>query len=139
MHFRHGSRDFEDLLDEWWNAAGMDAFQPREVAYDSEREYRNREVSLVPIVDVEPLERKLSHGVFNDSAESGSARDRVVSVLRGFRDGVRIPPVELDRLDPSDAYRYRLRHGAHRFYCCLAAGFTHVPAIVHEPEEWRRS
>lgn len=139
MHFRHGGRDYEDLLDEWWNAAGMDAFQPRKGAYDSEPQHRNREVISVAIADVEPLERKLSHGLFNDSSESGSARDRVVSVLVGFRDRARIPPVELDRLETRAPYRYRLRHGAHRFYCSLAAGFTHVPAIVYEPEEWRRS
>jgi hypothetical protein len=80
----------------------------------------------------------LSHGLFNDHEELGTARQRVVHILRGFHTGAQIPPVLVDRLGQPSQHLYRLRDGAHRFYSSIAAGFSHVPAIVYEPSEWRR-
>ncbi len=77
--------------------------------------------------------------MFNDSEELGTARQRVVQILRGFSTGAQIPPVEIDRLEHQAEPPYRLRNGAHRFYCSMAAGFTHVPAVVYEPSEWKRT
>lgn len=138
MQFRHGSIEYF-LDDAWWRDAGMEGFRPTGESFRSvDGCYQDRRVQLVAILEVEPLQRKLSHGVFNDSVESGSAKDRVIRILCGFRSGSVIPPVEVDRLEESEAHRFRLRHGAHRFYCAVAAGFTHVPAIVYEPTEWKR-
>src|SRR6266853_317016 len=139
MRCIHGSVD-QQIDDTWWSDAGMVDFQPNARSYSPKvTEDIDRDVELIAIVDVEPLERKLSHGVFNDSAELGSARERVTQILRGFKAGAKIPPVLIDRLEPPARYLYRLRNGAHRFYCALAAGFTHVPAIVYEPSEWKRT
>ncbi len=33
------------------------------------------------------------------------------------------------RLPDGSASSHRLYHGAHRFYCSVAAGYSHVPAI----------
>jgi hypothetical protein len=47
----------------------------------------------VAVADVRPLIRKLSHGVFNDSGpgrREGTARERVVRILKWFRDDVPI-------------------------------------------------
>lgn len=115
----------------------MENFRPVSSAYRyASPADGGRSIVLVPVNEVEPLQRTLSHGVFNDSPETGTARERVTRLLRGFRDDVPIPPIELDRLGP---HAYRLFHGAHRFYCSLAAGFTHVPAIIYEQSEWKRS
>ena len=66
--------------------------------------------------------------IFNDNEEA-SARERVVSVLRGFRSGAAIPPVKIVEAGAEYGYRYKLVDGAHRFYCALAVGFTHVPTV----------
>lgn len=86
------------------------------------------------IADVAPVERQLSHGVFNDSQQSGSAHERVVRILKGFRDDQPIPPVEVIRTLVG-AHQYRLHAGAHRFCCAVVAGYEAVPAIdVTDPE-----
>ena len=129
MEIRHGHVR-QDLPDEWWEEAGMVGFVPARVAYRANpAPYPVERVVVIPIADVEPLERKLSHGVFNDSHVFGTARERVVSILKGFREDSAIPAVHLVRLGPGGPYRFRLNAGAHRFYCAVAAGFTQVSAI----------
>jgi hypothetical protein len=123
------------LEDDWWTEAGMVRFEPPARSYRASLLTGSRQPHIeVAVKDVEPLRRNLTHGVFNDGGESGSARQRVVNILCAFREDVALPPVEVARL-PSDAlHAYRLKHGAHRFYCSIAAGFSHVPAI--EVEDW---
>jgi hypothetical protein len=69
--------------------------------------------------------------VFKDDmeVEHQTARERVLRLLRRFRAGDSIPPVEVVVCPPGYAYPYKLTHGAHRLYCSLAAGFTHIPAV----------
>ena len=86
-------------------------------------------VQEVAVAEVEPLFRKLSHGVFNDSLEFGTARQRVVNILTAFRSDVALPAIEVRRSEPGGSYRFTLSHGAHRFYCALASGFEMVPAM----------
>ncbi|SRR5258708_6283781 len=127
MEIQHGHVR-QELPDEWWAEARMAGFLPARPAYRVNPHHALPTFD-VPIDDVEPLERRLSHGVFNDSKVFGTARDRVVFILRGFRQDSAIPPIELVRAEPGNAYRYRLHDGAHRFYCSVAAGFRSVPAI----------
>lgn len=135
MLFHHGSREYH-IDDEWWREAGMHGFVPSGFSYVfGVGLFRGRVVESVAIQDVEPLVRNLTHGVFNDSTEFGKARDRVVRILSGFKSGDAIPPVELVALPADEPHRYRLRHGAHRFYSACAAGFSHVPAVVYLPGE----
>jgi hypothetical protein len=92
--------------------------------------FPGQSVYEVRLDDVAPVERKLSHGIFNDDIERGpTAKDRVLKILRGFVANDAIPPVEVVRFPTSAQYRYKLTHGVHRFYLSIAAGFTHVPAI----------
>jgi hypothetical protein len=83
------------------------------------------QIREVRIDDVGPVSRD---PMFRDSIEEGSARDRVVRLLRGFRSGDAIPPVEVVK-GSGYGHPHKLTHGAHRFYCSLAAGFTHVPTV----------
>jgi hypothetical protein len=76
-----------------------------------------------------PVYRAPGIGIFNDNDEA-TAMERVVSILRGFRSGAAIPPVEVVRQPTRADFRYKLVAGAHRFYCSLAAGFYHVPALM---------
>jgi len=84
---------------------------------------RGRPVVVVPIRSVMPLHgRVLEHGMFR-------GREEVVQILHGFKEGSAIPPVLVVPLRPEAGFSHRLFSGAHRFYCALAAGYTHIPAI----------
>src|SRR5438093_9328924 len=126
MRFLH--RDVEYELDEaWWLEAGMVGFNPPQRSFRSaSSDVLGRALFEIAVDQVEPLRRELSHGVFNNSAESGSAHDRVVSILRGLREGSVIPPIHVTKTAPGSVCPFRLVHGAHRFYCAVAAGFSHV-------------
>ena len=131
MTFKH--HDVEVELDDTWRAeAGMQGFIPRAPSYRTTAGAEHRgPVLSIRIDEMPPVRRAPGVGVFNTDRETGrSPRERVVSICRAFRDDVALPPVEVLSLESTDTYRYRLVHGAHRFYCSIAAGFTHVPAVL---------
>jgi hypothetical protein len=132
MKFTHHDLSI-DLEDEWWTEAGMEGFIPASNCYHTDPSFsRNGEPILeVRIADVGPVgpERR-AMGVFRDSLDDGTtARERVVKILLAFRLGDAIPPVEIVDCKSDSPHRYALKHGTHRMYCSLAAGFTHVPTI----------
>ncbi len=131
MQFSHYDFDFQ-VPDEWWAKCGMVGFVPPGASYVPELVgFNDRQMRFVPVSDVAPVRRNLSHGVFNDDIESGiSAEERVSRILRGFVSGARLPPVEGIEAPKNQNFRYELKHGAHRFYLSVAAGFTSVPMIV---------
>ena len=65
MRLSHGNFDF-DLEDEWWKAAGMESWKPAGQSYRTDV----ANVLLVRIADIAPVRRNLSHGVFNNDAET---------------------------------------------------------------------
>lgn len=128
MIFTHHGLRIE-LNDDWWTEAEMVGFVATTIAYRfTPNSLKVQEISEVCIEDIGPVHRGPGVGIFNDS-EEGTARERVVRILRGFRSGDAIPPVAIVEGRPPYPFRYKLSHGVHRFYCSLAAGFTHVPAV----------
>ena len=129
MRFKH--HDIEYVLpDEWWNEAGMQTEALNGRSYSGgPSPWPNLAVFELDINDVEPMVRQASHGVFNDNTEFGTAHDRVVRILRGFCEQSPIPPIQVSRLHSALPPRYKLIHGAHRLYCAIAAGYSHVPAV----------
>jgi hypothetical protein len=127
MKFSHHNRLVE-LSDDWWIEADMVRFVPQSKAYRAPSSCKNQHVHEVCIADVGPLLRTT---IFKDDPEGErkTARERVLRLLRGFRAGDVIPPVEVVVGPPDYGYPYKLTHGAHRLYCSLAAGFTHVPVV----------
>jgi hypothetical protein len=118
-----------ELDDAWYAEAGMDGFVPLTRAYPVNADAANgRKLLEVKIDEVSPVRRNPGVGIFNDNKDA-SAKERVVSILRGFRTGSAIPPVEIVIEPPNSRFRYKLVAGVHRFYCSLAAGFSHVPAV----------
>jgi hypothetical protein len=79
----------------------------------------------VSIKDIGPVTRP---AIFKDNEEQ-TARERVSSILRGFRRGEAFPAVEVVEGKRKYGHPFKLTYGAHRFYCSLAAGFTHIPAV----------
>src|SRR5713101_4718087 len=128
MNFRHHDLPFY-LEDAWWDEAGMAAFSPASRAYRTDPSFSvaGEPILEVSVADVGPAPRPV--GIFRDSEDGIPARERVLRILRGFRLDEAIPPVEVVECGPGSHHRYKLTAGIHRFYCSLAAGFTHVPTI----------
>jgi len=118
-----------ELSDAWWAEAGMAHFVPAGRAFRPDLEAAKGEAIFEARIDeVGPLRRNPGVGIFNDN-EVATARERVVRILKGFREGVEIPPVILVKDTSGSVFRYKISHGSHRFYCSLAVGFSHVPAV----------
>ncbi len=120
-----------NYLEEWMVEAEVTAFVPSCTSYQVDAySVPNRATFKISVCDVHPVRRQLSHGVFKDDSEGGlSVRDLVVRILSGFRTGEAIPPVEVTDLPMGSDCRYRLTHGARRFYCSVAVSFTEVQAV----------
>lgn len=129
MRFYHRDVEYE-LHDDWWAEAGMEEFVPQRPAFRAgPSDIPDRQPFELSVDQVRPLRRQLSHGVFNDSELQGSAHDRVVQILKGFKADNAIPPVHVARTTSGPEGPFKLVHGAHRFYCAVATGFSHVPAV----------
>ena len=129
VYFKHHDVRYS-LPDEWWEEAGMrDAKLIGHSYLGGQSLWPELEVCQIAISDIQPLVRLGSYGVFNDNAEFGTAHNRVVQILRGIREQAPIPPVEVSRLPAGEFPTFKLIHGAHRLYCSIAVGFTHVPAV----------
>lgn len=105
----------------------MTGFLPISNAYRASSTQRGRvPVQLVEITDIGPVRRQ---PLFRDDHEEGvPVSERVCRLLRGFRLGQFIPPVEIVD-SPGTEHRYKLTHGAHRLYCSLLVGFSHIPTV----------
>jgi hypothetical protein len=135
MKFFHHNLQIK-VDDTWWTEAAMEGFVPLTRAYHVNANVaKGRKLFEIRIDEVRPVRRNPGIGIFNDNEET-TAKERVISILRGFRVGSAIPPVEVV-FEPTDSpFRYKLVAGVHRFYCSLAAGFSHVPAVQGwEPED----
>jgi hypothetical protein len=128
MKFSHHNLLVE-LNDNWWSEADTDRFFQMSRAYHAPIFYQGKWVFEVRIQDVGPVILPAGVGVFNDNPDEGSARERVLRLLHGFRTNAVIPPVEVAIAKADYGYRYKLLDGTYRLYCSLAAGFTHIPAI----------
>jgi hypothetical protein len=130
MKCKHHDLEFE-IDDEWLRESHMDNFIPDSSAYRvDEALARGQDIFHVAIVDIAPMnERAKKKGVFCDNDE-GTARDRVVRILRWFREGAKVAPVRVVKLDQNNKYKFKLVAGSHRFHCAVAVGFSKVPAII---------
>ena len=118
MRFDH--EDFSFCVpDSWWLKAKMAEFEPRTPHYRTDDPCD----LYVSVGEVEPVRRELTYGVFNEE-------EVVLNIFCGFVENSAIPPVKIKTKPPGSAYPYCLWNGAHRFYCSVAAGFSHVPAVV---------
>lgn len=111
-----------DIPLEWWTEAGMDHFERGPDKSYVGRPNLNLKIVLIADIDLPSMEhRNLSHGPLD--------RDRMVSVLWSIAERAEICPVTTTKTE-SGNYRYRLHNGVHRFHASVAAGFTHIPALL---------
>ena len=114
-----------EIPDDWWNDAAMSAFKRCGLSYsgcpDPDRPLLP--VIIVPIAAIRRGPRTRKGGDFDQR--------RMTDILHGIAHGSRIPAVAIKRL-PDDAapLSHKLYEGFHRFCAAIAAGYTHIPAVV---------
>lgn len=105
----------------------MDRFSPARPLYRVSRLGlpRSAVIARVAVDHLLPVRRdlELGHGVF-------TTKERVMEIFQAFRQDIALPPVEISTI--ARPKPYQLNHGAHRLYCSLAAGFSHIPAVGME-------
>ncbi|MEY2525609.1 MAG: hypothetical protein QOE73_380, partial [Verrucomicrobiota bacterium] len=140
-----GDVSFE-IPDDWWRFTEMERFKPSEGGYYPYCQPKSGLVEIVSLSDVEPLRRNKGVALFK--------KYKLVPVLFAFASPeCALPPVELNPINSSGQYRYKVHNGCHRYYASIAAGYTKLPAVVFEPfvgcafgiatmdmpNEWQRS
>ncbi len=125
MDFFLGKEKLPIVLDDaWWAKAGMESFQARR------RHYNPLEQDGLRIVEISRIQPRLRARGFNER--------RLMRILKGFKRDDKIPPIHVTQAAeaatgealPDPGYPYRVQDGFHRYFCSLAAGFTHIPVIV---------
>ncbi len=109
-----------EIPKEWMAEARLLNFEPSEPTYRCSSPHQ-----LVALSDIEPPAR--FHHVQLDV--NGFDQIRTLRILTGISNGDAIPPIQIEQSD-SARKPYRLRHGFHRYYASLAAGFSHVPVEI---------
>ena len=121
MIFSAGGVDFE-IPDEWWAAAGMEAFATSRTGYRRHPPINARLINVILSV------REIGVAPRGDGVPDFE-RDRLVSVFDAFSRDLALPPIEV--VDASKkGYRYWLHHGRHRLAASIAVGFLVVPAVI---------
>jgi hypothetical protein len=122
LTFKLPNGDEFKLPVQWWREAGMVGFERQSPFYrcDAIAELLVRLHAIEP----PPMERRqhLDYG--------GFGRDRMVSILHAIVSRTPLPPVSVEERSSEAAYPYAVHCGAHRFFASVAAGFTHVPAML---------
>lgn len=114
-----------DIPDEWWIEAGMQDWNR-----NGRNHYLPTKGTDYELIDIRKIELP-----YRSEGTPLLGRERLVSVLRGFRlIGQRLPPVWVSGPWPDCSVPYKLRDGFHRFYASVAVGFSMVPA---EPISWQ--
>jgi hypothetical protein len=122
MRFTVAATGTEFVIPEkWWEEAGMRGFALAALTYRY-KAHPEEPVHLVSLDDIEPPLR--------DPGIAGLRRDRTVRILKGFVAGDAIDSVPIDAPPGQRAFAHRVRDGYHRYYCSIAAGYTHLPCIV---------
>jgi hypothetical protein len=124
--------DLEVPLDDRWREdAGMSGFTPSSSAYRVDTSaFIDRQVRLIAIQDIAQFLRSPGVPIFKDDpSERISGARRVMNILLGFVADKAVPPIVVTTLR-GGPYRFKPIHGAHRLYCSLAAGFTHIPTVL---------
>jgi hypothetical protein len=115
------SVEFE-IPDDWWLFAGMDEFKLYGGGFFPPN---TPDCELVPLDQIEPPRRNATTPLFR--------KYKMVPVLFAFMSPeCALPPVELNPIEGSGRYRYKVHNGFHRYYASAAVGYTQLPVTIHE-------
>jgi hypothetical protein len=128
MIFSVGGVDFQ-IPDEWWAAAGMEAFAT------SRRGYRRHPPTNADLMNVVLNVGEIGVGPRGNGVPDFE-RDRMLSVFNAFSRELALPPIEVVEAR-RNGYRYWLLRGRHRLAASVAVGFLVVPAVIVRSEQVR--
>ena len=87
-----------ELNDAWLDECKMHSFKPSAQHYHPAKLNDGRKVFIIDALNIAPCEKRATlKGVFCDQNSENTARDRVTSILKGFRDKQTIEPIEIKR------------------------------------------
>ena len=83
----------------------------------------SRVVEIVSLSDTEPTRR--------DAGVISFKKYKMCPVLFAFQlPECALPPVVVEFMSASQAFRYRIVNGFHRFYASVHVGYTHIPVDI---------
>lgn len=85
----------------------------------------SRAVEIVSLSDIEPPRR--------DAGVIPFKKYKMCPVLFAFQSPeCALPPVVVEFMSASQAFRYRIVNGFHRFYASVHVGYTHIPVEMRD-------
>jgi len=110
---------------QWLAEAGVQNFRALQRGFRCDDRH-----SLIALADIEVPLRKTGYPL----DANGFSHDRMVSILKGVRENLSLPPIRIEIADPG-LRQYRVREGLHRYHASLKLGFSHIPAEIVERTE----
>lgn len=105
------------IPDDWFAFCGMPNWTRGTDYYPYQS---SRAVEIVSLSDIEPPRR--------DAGVIPFKKYKMCPVLFAFQSPeCALPPVVVEFLSASQAFRYRIVNGFHRFYASVHVGYTHIP------------
>jgi hypothetical protein len=117
---KHPPFEFE-IPDEWWNAAKMPGWKPETSSFAASSDASFPTI-LISIDEAEPPIRGPGIKCFFPN--------QMVPILKAFRNGIELPPIQVHRPPEIRNFSYQIRDGFHRFYASVAVGFSQLPVSV---------
>jgi hypothetical protein len=105
---------------EWLAEADVQDFRPTLRGFRCDATHE-----LIALADIEVPIRDRGYPL----DANGFDHKRMVKILTGIREGVALPPIDIEFADPGQR-KYRPRGGVHRYHASLTLGFSHVPAEI---------
>lgn len=102
-----------DLPDDWGVAAAS-AWAQGKQSYPT-----GEQADYIELTDIVVPARTREGGPFDPQ--------RMQSILDAIANGQPLPPIEVDQPPTSSGPAYRLRDGFHRYFACVAVGFSAAP------------
>jgi ParB-like chromosome segregation protein Spo0J len=114
------------IPDEWWVFCGMPDWNPASEYFP----YRSSEASveIVELADIVPPARSERTPNFR--------KYKMVPILLAFQSPeCFLPPIKIREILDAGGARFEVANGFHRYYASIAAGYSHIPAIVVPGDE----
>ena len=114
-----------DIPNEWRRFADMAGFTPASEFYPP----NESPFEALTLAEVQPPVRFDGVPLFK--------KYKLVPVFFAFQSPeCALPLVQVIELPEPGRYRYAVHNGFHRFYASVAAGYSHLPATVFQPQDF---
>jgi hypothetical protein len=132
MEFPVGQSNFV-LPDEWIKGSGFIPYGQKGIQHypiDDSKGHKRCDIFIVKISEINP---NIRTPIFKDGTVDfieRTARERTVDLLIKIQKKIPLYPITVKSSGHVKEYRYKLYEGCLRLHCSIAAGFTHIPAVL---------